>query len=271
MTGTRTSEPAAMTRPEVGEHQGCFVYGIVPAGTVLPDAPGDTAEDGIVGLTGELPTVMEHGDIAALVDVIDTDRALGTRADLLAYSTMLDTVAAAGTPVVPVRFGSLLVDLDEVTTELLAANHDHFAALLDELAGRVQFIVRARYHPDVALTEIVTERDDIAALREQTRNEPEDLTYQRRVRLGELVADALERKRSVDAQPMIDTVAAHAASYRVRELAGQDDLVEIALLMDLAAVPDLEAAAEALAEAHHERVRMQLRGPIAPYDFVPDA
>lgn len=270
MTGTRASEPAVVTLPDVGEHQGCFVYGIVLAGTVLPDDPGDPGDE-VVGLTGEPPTVVDHGDIAALVDVIDTDRALGTRADLLTYSKVLDAVAAAATPVVPVRFGSLLVDLEEVTTELLAANHEHFAALLDELAGRVQYIVRARYHPDVALAEVVTERDDIAALREQTRDEPEELTYQRRIRLGELVAGALEQKRSVDAQPMIDAVAAHAASYRVREVAGQDDLVEIALLMDLAAVPDLEAAAETLAEAHHERVRMQLRGPIAPYDFVPDA
>ncbi|CAM3654054.1 GvpL/GvpF family gas vesicle protein [Isoptericola cucumis] len=260
MTDTADADSGSVLTVEAG--QACFVYGIVPAATRLP-------ED-LAGLAGHPPQLLRHGDVAALVDVVDVDRGWGTRGDLLTYSHVVDAVAAGGQPVLPARFGSVLASTDEVTAELLEPNHEEFTALLDGLRGRSQYTLRVRYQPDVALAEVVAERADIAALREETRDQPEEVTYHARIRLGELVSDALAQKRSRDAEPIIDVVTAPAVDFRVRELAGKDDVVEVALLMDQAAVPALEKAAEAIAEQGHDRMRMQLRGPSAPYDFVPE-
>ena len=47
-----------------------------------------------------------------------------------------------------------------------------------------------------------------------------------------------------------------------------DHVLDVALLVEEARMPELEGALETLAEAVHERIRLRLTGPVAPYDFA---
>lgn len=261
MTGAGPAGAAAEAEVAADTERPCFVYGVVPTGTAVPN--------GVTGLEGGSLQVLDHGEVAAVVDAIDDERAIGTRDDLLAYSRVLDAVASVAA-VAPVRFGSVLTGAVAVADELLAAHHDFFVDLLAEFEGRQQYTLRARYHQDAVLAEVVAERPDIAALRAQTRDLPEDASYYARVQLGELVADAVDQKRSVDGQQIVDALAPHAVDHRVREQSGLDDLVELALLVETEQLDGLEEAAEDLAAQLKDRARLQLRGPLAPYDFVPE-
>jgi hypothetical protein len=88
------------------------------------------------------------------------------------------------------------------------------------------------------------------------------------VRLGELVSAALEDKREQDSAIVLDAVLPHVASYAPHTVAGIDRALDVAFLVDEPARAGFEDALEAVAEAMHERVRLQLLGPMAPYDFV---
>lgn len=250
------SEPVALAQDAY------FVYGIVPAGTQVP-------ED-LLGLRDDPPEVLASDRVAALVDTVDPERPLGTRDDLLAYRRVLEEVGAT-TTVVPVAFGSVLPDAEAVVEHLLVLSEDHFAELLDYFRDRREYVLRARYHQDVILSEVVAEQPEVAELREQTRDLPEEVNYPARVRLGELVAAAVEEKRWVDGEQVIDHLAPYAVDHRVRELTGLEDMIEVALLVDDARGEEFEAAAEGLAERVHTRARLQLLGPMPPYDFVQEA
>jgi hypothetical protein len=82
------------------------------------------------------------------------------------------------------------------------------------------------------------------------------------------VSQALERKREQDAATVLDIVLPHVAAHAPRGGAGLDHMMEVAFLVDDDRRAGFEDALEAVAEAMHERVRLQLRGPMAPYDFV---
>ena len=112
----------------------------------------------------------------------------GRRADLLAYSRVVDTVAATAT-VAPVRFGTLMPDELTVVEDLLVPDAEWFAQLLEDLAGRAQFNLRATYVEEAVLAEVVRSDPEIARLHELTRDAPTDVAYGERVRLGELVAE----------------------------------------------------------------------------------
>ena len=199
--------------------------------------------------------------------VIDVERPPGRRKDLLAHSAVLDAVAAAG-PVVPVQFGSVLPDSASVVEDFLDPDHDRFAELLEQLTGRTQFNLRATYNEAAVLAEVVAEDPEVAELRERTRDLPEEVGYGERVRLGELVASALEAKREHDAGILLDAVLPHVAAHNVRNGSGVDHLLDVAFLVDEDRREGFEEALESLAEAMHERARLQLFGPLAPYDFV---
>lgn len=259
MTATHEYDSSRMVAPTGDE--ACYVYGIVPAGTAVPDD--------VVGLDDRRPELVQHGELAAVVGVVDADRPLGRRADLLAHGRVLDSVAAQGA-VIPVRFGSLLAGADDVVDELLAPNVEHLESVLETLVGRSQFNLRARYDEETVLAEVVSENPAIADLRERTRGQPEDTTYPLRARLGELVAHALEAKRAVDGQGVLDLVVPHCTTYNIREGGGIDHLVDVAFLVDVERRESFEAAAEEAAAALGGRARVRLLGPVAPYDFVPE-
>lgn len=240
-----------------------FIYGVV--------GPEAQVQEGLLGV-GDSPVrvILAVGDpIAAVVSDVSTERPPGRKADLLAYGRVLDSLALEG-PVAPVRFGSVMDDDLAVIEDLLAPNAEWFGALLADLKGRVQFNLRATYEESTVLAEVVRGDPEIAHLRELTRDLPPDSAYGERVRLGELVARALETKRDADSEMIMDVVSAHVVDVQARPGSGVDHVLKAALLVDQAHQDDFEHILEGLAEVVHERIHLSLVGPLAPYDFVGD-
>lgn len=244
-----------------GTTEAYYVYGIVPA-----DAPVDVVRDAGMGQVVEL---IADGPVAALVELVDPDRPLGRRRDLVAHSTVLNTMAVHG-PVLPMRFGSVLQDQPALVGELLRPQCEHFSALLGQVEGKVQFTLRARYVLDTVLAEVVAAEPEIAELRRRTADLPEDATHYERIRLGELVSRAVDVRRRDDAQEILDRLAPHGLDHVVREVSGMDSLAEFAILVEVERQEELEHEAELLAAELDGRVRLSLVGPMALYDFVPE-
>lgn len=244
------------------DHLGIYVYGIVSG----IDA---TTTAGLSGLDDNPVELVETGEVAAAVGVITLDRPPGRKRELLAHTQVLDTLATLGA-VAPVQFGTVLASARDVRAELLEGRGPELVELLGSLEGRQQFTVRGRYNEHAVLAEIVAENDEIAALRERTRDAPEEAAHHERVRLGELVAHAMEQKREQDSAVVLDLVLPHVDSYAPRAGAALDHMMEVAFLVEESRRAAFEDALEAVAEAMHERARLQLLGPMAPYDFVGD-
>ena len=242
------------------EDLGLYVYGVV-------ETVRDLEDTALTGLDDAPVVLVESGDVAAAVGVVTLDRPPGRKRDLVAHSTVLDALAGSG-PVVPVQFGTVLLSATDVRAELLESREDELLAMLEDLAGRQQFTVRGRYNEHAVLAEVVAENPEVADLRERTQGLPEGAAHGDRVRLGELVAHALEVKREQDSAVVMDAVLPHVASYSPRDGATVDHMMEVAFLVEEERREAFEDALEAVAEAMHERVRLQLLGPMAPYDFV---
>jgi hypothetical protein len=255
---TRTRARGADSTTETSAGIACYVYAVVPAGVTLP------ALSGVDDVPVRMVTV---GDVAAGVGDVALDRPPGRRAEILAHSRVVDALAAE-TVVVPVRFGSMLEDDRSVVEDLLLPEQEQFADYLEQLRGRAQFTVRATYHEDTALAEVVSTRPEIAELRRLTRELPEDQGYSERVRLGELVSHAMDDKRAFDAQVLLDAMLPLVAAHSVRAGGGLEHVVDVAVLVDDERREAFEEHLEWLAESVHERIRMRLMGPMAPYDFV---
>ena len=260
MTSEPSDAPERSGAPQGQEE--CYLYGIVPADSPLPKD--------VLGHDDEPVERIEHGSVAAVVGPLPHGRALGRRADLMTHSRVVDALAAQG-PVIPARFGTVLPSGAEVVEELLAPNAEYHRDLLEDLSDKAQFNLRAQYDEQAVLAEVVAEDAEIAALREQTRQAPDDDLYGERVRLGELVSRALDAKRAVDAQTILDLVAPHTVEVATQEGGGLDHLLEAAFLVDDEHREKFQSAAEDAASLMVGRARLRLLGPLAPYDFVSGA
>jgi Gas vesicle synthesis protein GvpL/GvpF len=238
-----------------------YVYAIVPADTPLPD--------NLKGIGGTPVALAPWLEVAAVVGAVDPEQPVGRRGDILAHGRVVDALSGLG-PVIPIRFGSVFAAETDVVDHLLAPNAGHFLNVLAGLEGTAQFTVRARYDEELVLAEVISENPDIAALRDQTRGQPEDTTYYPRLRLGELVSQALEAKRDDDGQRVLGALVPHTVASKVLPGTGVDHLIEVAFLVadDHRAV--FEQVAEDVAASVTPRAKVRLVGPVAPYDFVPE-
>jgi Gas vesicle synthesis protein GvpL/GvpF len=212
-------------------------------------------------------STVTHGRLAAVVSDVP-DRPLGTRDDLMAHETVVDSLAATAT-VIPMRFPAV-VEESGIVDELLGPNHDRFVTMLAELEGRVQFTLKGSYESEVVLREVVEGDEEIQALQAKVRGMPEDATYYDRIRLGELIVGALEQKRDGDAEQILNRLEPAAVEVAARQPASPEDVVNAAFLVDRDGSQDFEEVVEQVGKDVHGRIQLRLLGPLAPYDFVPE-
>ncbi|MGK8525405.1 GvpL/GvpF family gas vesicle protein [Nocardia asteroides] len=238
-----------------------YVYGIVPA-----DVEPEPHAAGVGDPPGEV-SVVRHGEIAALVSTLSTDRPLGTPDDLTAHAELLDGSAAVA-PVLPLRFGAVMTDTEAVENELLGANEDEFRAALEQLEGRAQFVIRGRYVENTILRELLEENAEAARLRDAIRDKSEDATRNERIALGELINQAIEAKRAEDTHKVVSELENLEPLINQRDPTHEEDAVHIAVLVELDRQEELEETLRRLTEGWEGRVELELLGPMAAYDFV---
>jgi hypothetical protein len=263
-----TAAAGTRDKPAGPAGAGCYVYGIVPASGTDPKAEKLPA---VGGDDQAQVSWVRHGDIAAVVSPLRDSRPLGKPDDLRAHANILDTLAATGTPVLPFRFGTVLEDEQAVADDVLAPGRDSFTRALERLSGRTQFTLRAAYHEDALLREVLAERPDIAELRESTSSLPEEAARYERVRLGELVFESIEARRAKDSAEIQQRLGPFADAMVVSQAPGDDGVVDIAFLVSDDRRAEFERTADRLAGGWHGRIHVRLLGPLAPYDFVAEA
>ena len=235
-----------------------YVYGVAAAPCDAPDRRG---------IDGARTRVLTGTDLCAVVATAEYDVVEAGRANLMAHSDVLQDVVAART-VVPMRFGTLLSDDDAVRGELLEARRAELGSLLRAVDGHVELSLKVYYVEDVVLSEILSTDRSIARLRETVKSLPDDASYFQRIRLGELVARELVRRRAADADAVATRLAPLANASEAEDERPELMVMKGSFLVSRDAIEEFRAAVDDLATASGGRMIFKLVGPIPPYSFV---
>jgi Gas vesicle synthesis protein GvpL/GvpF len=235
-----------------------YVYGVLAA--------SNATVDGITGVQDAPVRTVVDGDLGALVSDLAGDELTAAR-EVRAHWRVLEKVTERAT-VVPVRFGTVLPSDHAVREELLEPDSERVAALLAELAGRVQLSVKGDYDEELLLRGVVAASPDIAALRERVRALPDAAGYYDRIRLGELVAARISDQREADAQVVVDRLAPLAVATRPEPTSGTTGAFNIAFLVERAHIEAFSQAVAELGSQLGEWIRMRYLGPLPPYSFA---
>ena len=249
------------SRPGTGQQMGVYVYGIVPGDVEL-----NSGVHGVGDPPGEVRLV-RSGDLAALVSEVDVTKPLGTPEDLQAHVDILDATITDA-PVLPSRFGAVLTNEEAVAKELLDANHDEFAAALQQLEGRAEYIVRGRYVEQAILEEILSENSRAARLRDRIHGADPDATRELRIQLGEIINETVANKRQADTNLLVSAMKDHCVASGARVATNELDAVYVAFFVEADQVGELERVTQDLSGRWQGRVELEIRGPMAAYDFT---
>lgn len=235
-----------------------YVYGIVEAKATAPAGPG---------IAGAPLGLVTGDEAAALVSEIEDDRVRLGREELLVHCRVLEHALEQGT-VLPMRSGVVMSGPEEIRSRLLDDHGADLRAQLTGLDGKVEVRIRATYEEKSLLRDVAREHPEIASLREAVRGQPEDASYYGRIRLGELVAAALDRKREHDAQSIVDALAAGALAVDVGQPAHERVVVQASFLVERARIASFDEILEQVADGYGGRIRFKYTGPLPPHSFV---
>jgi hypothetical protein len=234
-----------------------YLYGIVEPGGAPPDAPG---------IDGAPVRLISGDGVAAIVSTVAGPEPAFGRTAMLAHAQVLEAALTQGT-VLPMRFG-MVMEADAVQERLLGARAEELRAQLERLAGTVELGVRVVYEQEPLMRDILAHEPHIAAVREQVSGRPQEATYYERIRLGELVAEAVERRRAADGQALLDGLTPVSLAVRTSEPTHERVVLSAAFLVDRGAIAEFDVALERLAAERAGRMRVKCVGPVAPHSFV---
>jgi hypothetical protein len=226
---------------------------------------GVAAEDARAVIEGAGARAVAHDGLAAIV----TDAAGETRAATLMrrHWDVLEAVAATAT-VVPVQFGTAMAGGDAVAAEFLAPRREQLLARLASLDGKVQLSVKGAYDEEKLLRSVVEGSPAVAQLRERVRGLSEDAGRHERIRLGELVAAEVERRRERDAGLLHEQLDPLAVATSREAAGGLQAAVNSAFLVERSRMAEFAEAVDAAATELGDRIELRLLGPLPPYSFV---
>src|SRR5438270_6277573 len=199
-----------------------YVYGIVGSGTEAPRAAGIA--------DAPLELIAAGGAAALVSELPGTEPRLG-REEILTHSRVLEEAMSAGT-VLPMRFGMVMQGAEVVRERLLDAHAPELMHQLEQLAGKLECNVRVVYDEEALMRDVVQRDTAIARLRDSLRGKPDDATYYERIRLGELVAEAVDRLRQLDAGEIIDALAPLAVDLAIADPAHERVVVSASFLVE---------------------------------------
>jgi len=115
---------------------------------------------------------------------------------------------------------------------------------------------------------VLGENEEAERLRQAIEGAPDDATRNERIRLGEIVAQAVAAKRERDTASLIEALRPLGCDAALRDATHERDAVYVAYLVDTDKRDAFRQAVDDWAEPHRGRIDVRVLGPMAAYDFV---
>jgi hypothetical protein len=251
-------------RPEQEQTHPLYVYGIIPASDAgeWPETPG------LGDPSSHVRTIVEDG-MAALVSDLPPDYVPGRRGreDLESHERVL-AEAIERTTTIPMRFGIVMDDDETVREKLLERHAAELSDVLHRLDGHVQMTLKVYYLDEELLKDALAAHPDLARESAALAQLPEAEAQERRVRLGEMVAQAVEERRAEVESALLDQLSPLAADVRVDPPNDEHVALNAHLLVPRDRRAALDEEVRKLSEALADVLAFRYIGPLAPYSFA---
>jgi hypothetical protein len=239
--------------------EGKYIYCII--GSPEPRSFGPL---GIGGRGDPLHTIVV-GNIAAIVSDAPLTRYRVSRDNTLAHQRAIEAVMAQQ-PVLPVRFATIAED-EEKVKRILTAEYDNFQRLLAQVGDKVELGLKAVFQENIYET-ILDKYEAIKAAKAKIASRPPDQTHYERMRIGQMVEEALGEEKQSAADDIVETLSPLAAEVKTNNTYGELMIVNAAFFVPKNQEADFDRSVQALGEKYTGTATLKYVGTMPPFNFV---
>lgn len=251
-----------MSSPEPAS-VGTYLYGV----TYSQPFAGDGTAFHAQGIAGRAVRIIRQGDLAAIVSDSPSDQYDITHENVTAHESIVEETMSRA-DVLPVSFGTVANTDQEVQQRLLKRESDELHRQLGRIQNRVELGVKVLWEQDALFERIAADDSAIQNLRDQIVGTTPEETYDIRIELGELIDAAIQQRRELDSQAILDALSPLAVDVRTNNVITDMMIVNASFLVDKNQVQAFTDKVNALRQANTGKVTFQYVGPLPPYNFV---
>jgi len=220
-----------------------------------------------VGERGDIVHTVHFMGLAAVVSDSPIAEYESSRRNMMAHTRVLEEVMQ-GFTLLPVRFGTVAPSAEAIQEKVLKRRYGELNHFLGEMEGRVELGLKVFWYEDVIFREIVEENPPIRSLRDSLMGRRPEETYYDRIRLGEMIENAMWKKRDEDAEKILTPLRPLVHKSQGNKVITDRMVLNAAFLVNEAHQAEFDAAVKRLDEEMGKRLIFKYVGPVPPYNFV---
>lgn len=244
------------------EKEGKYIYCIIKTKQERNFGP-----IGIGGRGDEVLTI-SYDDLSMVVSNHPMAKFVVDRENMLAHEKVIEEVMKEFDSVLPVRFGTIASNADEIRN-LLDRRYREFKNLLRDMDHKVELGVKGIWKSmDVIFKEIVEENKEIEKAKEKIQNIAGKKNIQAKMEVGKMVEEALQKKKEQEADKIVDTLRRTAFEYKLNKTIGDEMFMNGAFLVDKGREKEFDNIMDDLSDEYKDRIKFMYAGPLPVFNFV---
>jgi len=242
--------------------EGKYIYGIIRHSGPLNYGPIG------MGKRGDLVYAINYKGISAVVSSSPIIIYEARRVNMITHETVLEEVMKQFS-VLPVRFSTISEqDNDEGIVKILEKDYKKFDEMLTKMEGKKELGLKILAHEAPMYESILEKYDDIRALKAKLINLPADKTHYQRMKIGEMVVEALKKETSNYRELILDMLTPFSVEVKTNDNYGEMMILNVAFLIKNTAEPAFDEAVNELDGKFGHLMTFKYVGTLPPYNFV---
>jgi len=244
------------------EKEGKYIYCII--GTKQERNFGPI---GIGGRDDEVLTI-GYDDLSMVVSSCPMTKFIVSSENMLTHMRVIEKVMNEFDSVLPVRFGTVASNADEIRN-LLDRRSWEFKSLLRDMDHKVELGVKGLWkNMNVIFEEIVEKNREIKRAKERIQNKAGKKNMQAKMEVGRMVEEALKKKKEQEAEKIVDVLKRAAFEYKLNKIIGDEMFINAAFLVDKGREKEFDNMMDDLSEEYKNRIKFMYAGSLPVYNFA---
>ena len=221
-----------------------------------------------IGKRNDLVYGIHYKDICAVVSNSPIIQYEVRRVNMTTHEKVLEAIMEKFS-VLPVRFSTISEhDDDSGILKILENDYKKFSDMLDKMEGKKELGLKILAHEAKIYESIIEKHDDIRTLRDKLINLPANKTHYQRMKVGEMVAEALKAEIENYKQNVLDALEPLTTDKKINDNYGEMMVLNAAFLIENTAEPEFDKVVSELDEKFGHLMTFKYVGTLPPYNFV---
>ncbi|OGV96472.1 MAG: gas vesicle synthesis GvpLGvpF [Nitrospinae bacterium RIFCSPLOWO2_02_FULL_39_110] len=225
---------------------------------------------GPIGIGGRGDDILTIGynDLSMVVNNHPMAKFVVDRENMLTHQRVIEEVMKEFDSVLPVRFGTIASDADEIRN-LLDRRYREFKGALKDMDHKVELGVKGIWiNMKNIFKEIEDKNKEIKSLKEKIQNDSGKKNIQAKMEVGKMVQEALAKKKGKEAENIVDALRRTAFDHKLNKTVGDEMFMNAAFLVDKGREKEFDNIMDDLSNEYKDRIKFMYAGPLPVFNFV---